>query len=258
MVVSSVAENVFGTLGTVCWTIQLIPQIWKTYRSKSAEGLSPLFVFLWAVSGPFLGVYVIVQNLNIPLILQPQLFSALSLVSWCQCLYYNRKCSRTVCIMLFVAVAAIMAGFQTGMVFAVRSVYHDGTGNDAALRFFGIFSAVIIALALLPQYYEIYKHREVIGISTMFMAIDLLGGVFSDLSLVFKSNFDVIAGVTYSVVIVMDGLVIISALILNPRAHRRRMYESTIASESATNSTPAMIETASGASRYTGATPREV
>ena len=53
-----------------------------------------------------------------------------------------------------------------------------------------------------PQYYEIYKYREVIGISIPFMVIDLLGGVFSDLSLVFKPKFDVIAGVAYSLVVV--------------------------------------------------------
>jgi hypothetical protein len=39
---------------------------------------------MWAISAVPLGVYVIVQNLNIPLILQPQLFGALSLVSWGQ------------------------------------------------------------------------------------------------------------------------------------------------------------------------------
>lgn len=34
------------------------------------------------------------------------------------------------------------------------------------------------------------------------MLIDLLGGVFNDLSLVFKKDFDVVAGVCYSVVVV--------------------------------------------------------
>lgn len=53
-----------------------------------------------------------------------------------------------------------------------------------------------------PQYYEIYLHGEVVGISILFIAIDCLGGVFSVLSLVFKEEFDVIAGVTYSLVIV--------------------------------------------------------
>ncbi|CCM02556.1 uncharacterized protein FIBRA_04659 [Fibroporia radiculosa] len=54
------------------------------------------------------------------------------------------------------------------------------------------------------------------------MAIDMLGGIFSDLSLAFKSQFDVIAAVTYSVVVVMDGAVLVLALILNPIARRRR------------------------------------
>ena len=53
-----------------------------------------------------------------------------------------------------------------------------------------------------PQYYEIYKYKEVIGISITFMCIDLMGGVFNDLSLVFKDKFDVVAGITYSLVLV--------------------------------------------------------
>ena len=53
-----------------------------------------------------------------------------------------------------------------------------------------------------PQYYEIYKYKEVIGISITFMCIDLMGGVFNDLSLVFKDKFDVVAGITYSLVVV--------------------------------------------------------
>ena len=53
-----------------------------------------------------------------------------------------------------------------------------------------------------PQYWEIYKFKEVIGISVLFMLVDMLGGVFSDLSLAFKDSFDVVAGVAYSLVVV--------------------------------------------------------
>ena len=38
----------------------------------------------WGVAGAFLGTYSVVQDLNVPLILQPQLFSLLSFVSWAQ------------------------------------------------------------------------------------------------------------------------------------------------------------------------------
>ena len=53
-----------------------------------------------------------------------------------------------------------------------------------------------------PQYVEIKKYGEVKGISIPFITIDLLGGVFSDLSLVFKEKFDVLASITYSLVVV--------------------------------------------------------
>jgi hypothetical protein len=55
---------------------------------------------------------------------------------------------------------------------------------------------------LRPQFYEIYKHGAVFGISLTFMAIDLLGGVFSIISLVFKHRVDPIAAVAYALVVV--------------------------------------------------------
>jgi len=52
------------------------------------------------------------------------------------------------------------------------------------------------------------------------MAVDLLGGIFSILSLIFKNKFDVLAAVAYSLVVVMDGLVLVLAIILNPRSKK--------------------------------------
>jgi len=120
------------------------------------------------------------------------------------------------------SVGAIAGGFQAGMVFALKSSTQNGTVDQQGLRFFGIFSSIIISVALFPQYYEIWKHGEVIGISITFMIVDLLGGVFSDLSLVFKTDFDAIAAVTYTLVVIFDAVVIVLAMILNPRANRRR------------------------------------
>ncbi|KAI0766684.1 PQ loop repeat-domain-containing protein [Trametes elegans] len=220
MPTNKAAENALGTIGTVCWTVQLIPQIWYSYRTKSTKGLSEWLVLAWGIAGAFLGTYSVIKELNLPLILQPQLFGALSLVSWAQCQYYGRKRSKTVAITMLIVALAIFAGFEVGMIFAVNPAYLDG--NERAVQFFGIFSTVLISGALLPQYYEIYKHKEVIGISLTFMAIDLLGGVFNDLSLAFASEFDVVAGVTYSLVVFLDAIVILCACILNPIAHRRR------------------------------------
>ena len=95
----------------------------------------------------------------------------------------------------------------------------------------------MLAGALLPQYWEIYKLKKVVGISLIFMAVDILGGVFSLLSLLFRAELDVAAcvgsigpavgsqlisgQVSYGLVVVLDGIVVILAFILNPIARRR-------------------------------------
>lgn len=47
-------------------------------------------MLLWALAGIPLGVYTISRPLHIALQIQPQLLSFLSLVTWGQCLWYNR------------------------------------------------------------------------------------------------------------------------------------------------------------------------
>jgi hypothetical protein len=44
----TVASNVLGTIGTVLWCIQLIPQIWYNWRQKKTDGLPAAMMFLWA------------------------------------------------------------------------------------------------------------------------------------------------------------------------------------------------------------------
>lgn len=56
----------------------------------------------------------------------------------------------------------------------------------------------------------------------LFMAVDMGGGLFSVLSLVFKPKFDGVAAATYLAVIILDGVIVVAALILNPRAKKRR------------------------------------
>lgn len=47
-------------------------------------------MLLWAAAGAPLGVYNIVNKLNVALRIQPQILTTLSLVTWAQCLYYGR------------------------------------------------------------------------------------------------------------------------------------------------------------------------
>ncbi|KAL8919032.1 MAG: hypothetical protein Q9208_006998 [Pyrenodesmia sp. 3 TL-2023] len=57
-----VSANVLGTIGTIFWCIQLIPQIWYNWKQKKTQGLPGLMMFIWAVSAVPFGVYAIVQG----------------------------------------------------------------------------------------------------------------------------------------------------------------------------------------------------
>ena len=46
------AANVLGTIGTVFWCVQLLPQIWYNWKQKKTDGLPGLMMFLWAICMP--------------------------------------------------------------------------------------------------------------------------------------------------------------------------------------------------------------
>ncbi|KAG5647433.1 hypothetical protein DXG03_009363 [Asterophora parasitica] len=128
--------------------------------------------------------------------------------------------SRLVACLIAGSVMLAIGILEVGLVYAIRPKM-----NQRAIDFFGVFASVMLAAGLLPQYWEILVRKEVVGISIPFITIDLLGGVFSVLSLLFRSKFDIIAGIAYSIIIVMDGLIVIAAIILNPRARKRRRLQ---------------------------------
>ena len=67
---NSIAENVLGTIGAILWSLQLVPQIGKSYRDGKTEGLSSALLLIWFASGIFLGAYALIQRLAIPLLIQ--------------------------------------------------------------------------------------------------------------------------------------------------------------------------------------------
>ncbi|KAF8328370.1 uncharacterized protein EI90DRAFT_3216685, partial [Cantharellus anzutake] len=204
---------VLGTIGTILWTGQILPQLWESWKTKSTEGLSGLLMFAPACEPTC--TYNIVQRINIPLIIQPQLFGALAAASWCQCLYYSGRLPKRMAYLVLLVYLCLFAGFEAGMTCLIRALL-------AILQSFGITAAALISVGLIPQYIEIWRLGEVRGISMTFMIIDILGGVFSLLSLVFRKHFDVTASASYIAVIVLDGVVVLCRIILNPLAERRR------------------------------------
>ncbi|KAL8905111.1 MAG: hypothetical protein Q9171_006807 [Xanthocarpia ochracea] len=199
-----VSANVLGTIGTVFWCIQLIPQIWYNWKQKKTDGLPGLMMFTWAVSAVPFGVYAIVQEAEIQ---YPYSSPAPGLLS---------------------------SGFdELGPGPDIQSVHthpaHPGyrqllttssapgesgqhlhlpqgsgpysRGVEWPMTLVGIISAVLLAGGLIPPYFEIAKRNgRVVGINFIFLSIDWLGAFFSLMALVAQRTFDVLGGVQYIVV----------------------------------------------------------
>ena len=192
-----ILSDVFGTLGAVLWSIQLVPQIVLSYRRHSAAGLSPAFMLFWAWAGIPLGVYNIVSDFSIALQVQPQILTALSLLTYGQCYYYNKKWSITKVLAVIAPAACVMGGIEAGLVFALRAGLRGGTTWPPILM--AVLAAVLLALGVCEQYLAIWRNRSVEGVSFLFCGIDALGDVASIISVVFERHLDVLGLVIYGV-----------------------------------------------------------
>lgn len=196
-----IVSNVFGTVGAVCWSIQLIPQVILNFRRHSAAGLSPAFMLFWAWAGIPLGVYNVVSGFSIALQVQPQILTALSLVTWAQCYYYERKWSVGKALLVAGTAGCIMGGIEAGLVFALRAGQRVGTNWPLTLM--AVLAAILLALGVCEQYLAIWRSRSVEGISFLFCGIDALGDVTSIISVVFERHLDMLGLVIYGVEFVM-------------------------------------------------------
>lgn len=191
-----IAANILGTIGAVCWSIQLIPQIIINYRRHNTTGLQPSMMFLWACAGVPLGVYNIAGKFNIALQIQPQILTVLSLITWVQCGYYDRKWSLLKCGILIGTIGVIFGGIEAGLVFALKAAVRNH--QHWAVTLMGVISTILLSAGVLRHYYDIYIHRTVRGISFIFVGIDAAGDVFSLISVFFQPKLDILGMVIYA------------------------------------------------------------
>ncbi len=187
------AANILSTIGTIFWCIQLLPQIYYNHIRKSTNGLPGLMMFLWAISAVPFGVYAIVQNFNIPIQIQPQVFCTLSLVSWAQVLVYNNDYIPWKAGILAMAIGAAFGGMEVLLVLMLRPLCDRGTAWPIIVV--GVSAAILLAAGLLPPYFELWKRKgRVIGINFGFLAMDWLGACFSLMGIVAQETFDPLGG----------------------------------------------------------------
>jgi len=115
-----IAADTLGTIGAICWSVQLIPQIIINYRRHHTTGLQPSMMLLWASAGVPLGVYNITENFNVALRVQAQILTVLSLITWSQCYYYGRGWSWQKCAVILIGMCILMGGIEAALIFALR------------------------------------------------------------------------------------------------------------------------------------------
>ncbi|RAO68778.1 uncharacterized protein BHQ10_004790 [Talaromyces amestolkiae] len=218
-----VAANVLGTIGTVFWCIQLVPQIWHNWRHKKTDGLPASMMLLWAVCSVPFGVYMILQNVNIPLQIQPQIFGFFGFVSWGQILYYHHGHSRLKATLLVIGSCLLCAGLEVMFILTLRIPYRKGiTWPDLI---FGVIAAIMLAVGFVPLYFEVWKRRgRVAGVNWVFLSIDSLGALFSLFALAAQGTFDILGGILYLVVFLAEVGLFTSHVIWRLR-HRQIVRE---------------------------------
>ncbi|CAA93547.1 PQ loop protein [Schizosaccharomyces pombe] len=209
---NATASTVFAILGTVCWCVQLIPQIIKNYRAKSTEGLDTLFILSWVVASIPLSVYNQVQELNIALKVQPELFQALAFTTFFQCLYYGSKWPLRKALFVVISFMLFSGGLQAMLILTIKLGIRRHV--EWPVVFMGVLATVLVNIGFLPQYISIFRARAVTGISYLFLAIDSSGSLFSFLSLPFD-RWDVLAAVDYGLLFIIEMGVFVLAFIFN-------------------------------------------
>ena len=194
--------NILGTLGAFFWSIQLLPQIWMNYRRHSSEGFQASFMILWATAGIPLGVFNIVQNLNIPLWIQPQILSTLSLITWGQCYYYGHQWKLQTCLIAVISIAILFGGMETAGILSLFIVVRKHN-VEWPIYLMSVLAATLLSLGVLREYLQIYRHRTSDGISILFVIFDAMGDLTSLLSLLFEPKLDIWGLVIYSTELVL-------------------------------------------------------
>lgn len=151
----------------------------------------------WAIAGIPLGVYNLVQNLNIALQIQPNILIFLSLVTWSQCKHYGDTWQMRRILFTAAAIASILGGVEAGLYFALRTAWDKGIKWPMTLM--AVLAAIMLCAGVLRYYWEIYQSRDTKGISFLFVFIDYGGDLVSIVALVFAPRLDVVGIVIYSV-----------------------------------------------------------
>ncbi|KAL1632734.1 hypothetical protein SLS56_003431 [Neofusicoccum ribis] len=193
------AASILGTIGTDAGVFRIV----TNWRHKQTDGLPWIMPFLWAAAAVPFGIYSIVQNFNIPLQVQPQVFCALTLICWAQTLIYHDHWRVWTASLAAVITGLVSGGVEALLILTLRGPY--SRGMEWPIVTVGVIAAVLLAVGLLPMYWEQWKRNgRAKDISFLFLGTDFAGALFSLMALVVQQTFDYLGGILYIVCMVLE------------------------------------------------------
>ncbi|KAI9014310.1 hypothetical protein DFJ74DRAFT_289027 [Hyaloraphidium curvatum] len=181
-----VAGEVFAALCVVCWALVPAPQVWKNWRSKTTEGLSPFLALIWIFNSMLIGAFTIVEGLSAGLIAQPFISAFMLLVVTWQIMYYapaNKRDWRRPTLYTF-GLTGFFGGVLVGLVFGLRAADRAGVSLD----WFAYITTVVGVGGMVPQYYETWKFQRVLGLSLGLCLLDMCGSLFGATSVALATD----------------------------------------------------------------------
>lgn len=171
-----------------------------------------MMMFLWALSGIPFSIYFFGTDGSVPLRVQPQLFTFFCTISWAQALYYPPVKVPRYRLVLFVGGFCLLSiGLEIGFILWLRPLHREG--KTWPMLLIGIIASVLLALGLVPPYFELAKRKgRVVGINFFFLGMDSSGALFSLISVV-VGTMDVMSLVLYAIVLAMEIGIFMSQII---------------------------------------------
>ncbi|KAM9994740.1 hypothetical protein ACTFIY_000937 [Dictyostelium cf. discoideum] len=212
---NKILSNLFGIVGTILWSVQLVPQIHLNYKRKSTKGVSPTCFGCWYACGVILGTNLVFNREPPALVVQISCFSLFSLVIVMQHLFYQKKYNLkrllfTIGLCVLVTIATIIS------LYSILNAKHT---NSFVLQLILTIAATgLMAVGFFPQILEVYQEK--VGLSMIFVVMDFFGGVFSILSLVFHVPFDYMSFSTYVVVPICQAIIFALVMRINLKSYR--------------------------------------
>ncbi|CAK37460.1 uncharacterized protein An01g15060 [Aspergillus niger] len=144
-----------------------------------------------------------------------------------RCRYTNKRDSNYTtrkATLACVGLLAVMGGLEALLILTLRwSQIPNNKGITWPDILVGAIATVLLAGGMLPIYFELGKRQgRVIGINWVFLCIDTLGGLFSIFALVAQGSFDILGGVMYIVVVVLELGIYLSHIIWRIRFREAR------------------------------------